>query len=135
MTSIYDAFGANKSFEKDGITVDYGPAGKFILARAGGSNKKFAKVLEARYRPYRRQAEAGTLDNEVAERLMAEAYAEAVVLGWEGVTDRNGDPIPFSRDTCISLLLELPDLFSEIREQAGQFANYRILENEEDLGN
>jgi len=135
MTSIYDAFGANESFEKDGIDLDFGPAGKFRLARAGGSNKKFAKVLEARYRPYRRQADAGTLANEVAEKLMAEAYAEAVVLGWEGVTDRNGDPIPFNKDTCIALLLELPDLFSEIREQAGQFANYRLLETEDDLGN
>jgi hypothetical protein len=124
-TSIYDLFGMDDNMEKKGIWIDYGPAGSFLIARAGGSNQKFANILQAKTRPYKFQIDNELIDQETGQRLMYEAFAEAVVLDWEGVCDRDGNPIPFSQKNCVKLFEDLPDLFHDLREQASKLANFR----------
>jgi hypothetical protein len=67
----------------------------------------------------------GTLDDGTAERLLAETYAEAVIIGWKGVKNVKGKPLEFDKKACIELLLDLPELFKDIQEQAGRAANFR----------
>lgn len=141
MASPYELFGTDAKSEKDGIILDYG-AFWLRIARAGGANKKFARVLDAKLQPYRRQLQAGTMEDELANRLMAEAYAEAIVLAW-GSTEhgdgkmigRDGEAIEFSRENVIRLLLDLPDLFADIQNQAGRVANFRAAQIEDAAGN
>ena len=128
--SVYDAFETSKALESDGIVVDYGDF-KFTLARAGGANRKFTSAVERRMRPHRRALQAGTLDPDVGDRIAAECFAEAVVLAWDGVTDRQGNPLPFTRDHCVQLLLDLPDLFADLRAQATNASNFLAAEREE----
>ena len=135
MTSTYSAFANNEELETQGIVVDYGPAGKFLIARAGGANRKFQRVSEKVFRPYRRQIEAKTIDPKVADKLLAQVFAQTVILGWENVTDRDGNELEFSPDNAQKLLLDLPDLFASLREEAVAAANFRADEVEEDLGN
>lgn len=123
--SIYDLFGMDDDMEKKGIWIDYGDAGSFLIARAGGSNQKFANILQAKTRPYKFQIDNELIDQKVGQKLMYEAFAEAVVLGWEGVCDRNGQPIPFTKENCVKLFEDLPDLFHDLREQATKLANFR----------
>lgn len=124
-TSIYDLFSTDDHMEKKGIWIDYGPAGSFLIARAGGSNQKFANILQAKTRPYKFQIDNELIDQEVGQRLMYEAFAEAVVLDWEGVCDREGNPLTCTRDNCVKLFQDLPDLFHDLREQATKLANFR----------
>ena len=42
-TTIYDIFGTSPDKEKSGIEADFGKAGKFYIARAGGANSKFQR--------------------------------------------------------------------------------------------
>src|SRR5690606_30785342 len=88
LMSLYNTFETDKSLERDGIVLDYGFNSKnqpiqIRIARAGGANTKFAKVLEQKMKPYKRAIANDTMDNKVAEKLMVEAYADAVILGWE----------------------------------------------------
>ena len=133
--SIYRMFKTDEQHEKNGIVLDYGQGGQIRIARAGGGNARYGKLLGDRMKPYRRQIENGTLDNQVAEKIMAEVYADAVVLGWENVTGADGQPLPFSREACVQLLLDLPELFRDIQEQATKVANFRAAELEEDAKN
>lgn len=133
--SLYDLFGTDKELEKDGIVLNYGKGGKIKIARAGGANSRFAKALETKMRPYRRQFEAGTMDETVANDLLLEAFAETVVLGWEGVQDREGNELAFTRENVTKLFKDLPDLFTDVREQAMKFANFRVTQVEADAGN
>ena len=135
MTSIYDTYKTNPELETKGILFDCGPEGKFTLARAGGSNTRFAKVLEAKLRPLRRQMDNETLDNKVGESVLIEVFANSVILGWEGVKNEKGEDFPFSIVNCIKLLTDLPDLFTDIREQAMKWTNYRVAELEDDVKN
>lgn len=138
--NLYNTFETNKDLEKDGILLDYGFNSKnepvqIRIARAGGSNVRFAKTLEQRMRPYKRAIANDTMDNKVAEKLLMEAYADAVILGWEGVEDRDGQPLEFTRDNVLKVLQDLPDLFVDIQQQSQKVALFRADLREEEAGN
>lgn len=135
VSSLYAQFETDRDMERSGIRLNYGNGVCIIIARAGGSNTRFAKVFEAKTRPYRRQIESETLDPLVAESLLVQAFVESVILGWEGVKDRYGDDLLFTREHAIKLFTELPDLFADVREQATKAANFRAHDVEDDAGN
>src|SRR3546814_8248505 len=75
MASPYELFGTDTKSEKDGIILDFG---EFWLriARAGGANKKFGRVLDAKMQPHRRAMQSGTLDDDLATRRSEEHTSE-----------------------------------------------------------
>lgn len=134
--SFYDTFSTDPDLEAgSGVALDYGDAGKITIHRAGGANRKFSTVLDAKLKPYRRQIENGTLDDKIAERVLAEAYAEAVIIGWSGVSGRDGKPLAFTKANVVGLLTDLPDLFADIKAQATRVSNFRRAAVEADAGN
>lgn len=135
MTSIYEMFATDLKIETEGFTHHISDKISFLLARAGGANAKFAKAMEIKTRPYRRQIQEDTMDLALANKLLIEAFAETVILGWEGITTPSGKKIPFSVEAAIALLIALPDLFNELREAAARQSNFRAAEVEEDVGN
>lgn len=124
MTSPYKMFKTDEVLETKGIVQDFGDF-KITIARAGGANKKFAKASEEKFRPHRRALEAGLMSEELTTKILAEVFADSVILGWENVTDENGQPMEFTRENVIKLLTDLPELFTDIRAQATKLALYR----------
>jgi hypothetical protein len=121
----YNRFKSNRGLEKDGVLLDLGESGRFRIARAGGSNARFKTMLEREMRPYRSLLASGAMDESMANPILIRVFAESVVLGWTGVTDENGNDLPFSKDACIRLLGDLPDLFAVVREAAMSPAPFR----------
>ena len=135
--SLYAQFGTDKNLECTGILLQYGQnsQGKDIcirIARAGGSNKQYQKRMEALVKPYRRQIQNETISNDLMEKLVQQAFAETVVLGWENVEDKDGKPMEFTVDNCLNLFKDLPDLFKDIQDQAQRSALFKaeVLETE-----
>lgn len=130
--NIYDKFATDKKAEQEGITLDYGDGLKIRIARAGGSNTKFEKLVQARLKKYERQRQLDLLEVETLRPILREVYAEAVVLGWEGVTNREGETLPFNKENAVKLFEDLPDLFEDIVVQAQKAVLFRqnILEAE-----
>lgn len=134
--SFYETFGTNENLEAgQGVDLDYGKDGTITIHRAGGENKKFARVLNAKMKPYRRQLQNGTMDDAVAEKLMAETYAEAVIIGWKDVKGKDGKKLEFTKENVIQLLTDLPELFKDIQDQANTIANFRKEEIEAEAKN
>lgn len=128
--SLYRQFKTDENVEKSGVWLEYGPNDKGLpirirVARAGGANTKFARLLEQKTKPYRRQLQNETLDPKVGDELFADLYAECVVLDWENVDAEDGTSLPFSKENCLKLFKDLPDLFADIREQSNKSALYR----------
>jgi hypothetical protein len=118
MTNPYKLFKTSEDLEnKNGVTLDY-PGFSITIHRAGGSNKKFAMVMNEKMRPYRRRLETNTLDEELANRLLIEVYAKTVIISWENVQDENDEVMEFSYENCVKLLTDLPELFKDIQDQA-----------------
>jgi hypothetical protein len=134
MASPYDLFKTDPMTETEGLTLDYGDF-QIRIARAGGANRGFVRALEARLKPYRRQLQSETLDEQVAERILREVYADHVILGWQGVADGDGKAMAFSRANVLKLLSDLPELFRDLQEQAGRIALFRAQELEDAKGN
>lgn len=134
MSGPYSVFRTDKALEKEGIVLDYGDF-KIKVARAGGANSAFQKALTAKIRPYKRQLDAGTIPDDVAEKLFLDVYAESVVLGWEGMTDENGNPLPYSKENAVKLFSDLPDLFRDVQNQAAAISNFRAEVTEDTIKN
>ena len=131
----YQMFQTNAAAETDqGIVLDYGSFSLRIV-RAGGANKRYGQELTRRLKPHRRQIDNDTLDNAVAEKIMAELYADTVLIGWDGVTDATGAPLPFGKANVVKLFTDLPDLFRDVQEQAAKVGNFRLEERESDAKN
>ena len=81
------------------------------------------------------QVELGELDDKTDLRITAEAYAEAVIIGWRGVKDHQGRELPFTKENAVKLLTDLPELFADIRGQAKDIANFRKAAIEADAKN
>lgn len=135
MTSIFDVWGTDAIMETGGVWIDYGQSGKFLIARSGGANTKFAKVLEAKMRPYRRQMDQGKLDNEIANKVLMESFVEACLLDWANLTYQDGKTLKYSKQNAIKLFNDLPDLFGDLRDQSSKMATFQQEEIEDDAGN
>lgn len=132
--SPYAVFETDTDLETKGRWIDYGAAGEYLIARAGGANKKYSKLLTARMKPYRRQVEQGTMDNEKAKQILIETFVDAVLLDWKNVNGRDGQPLEHTRENAITLFKDLPALLADLQNQAMSFAVFRRHEVEQDLG-
>lgn len=132
----YKTFKTDENIEsQQGITLDYGAAGKFKIHRAGGANQKFKNYAQAQFKPYTRQIQQGTLDEKVATEINADIFARTVVVGWEGVTGPDDKPLEFNYENCKQLLIDLPDLFADIQKAAQDASLFRKEMIEEIVGN
>lgn len=136
--SIKKLFGTDNNLEKNGVLLDYGDF-SILIARAGGSNQKYNKVLERKSKPHQRAIANDTFDSELASKILMETYAETVVLGWTGVmvsdlgeTEASGDepvgedqPLAFSKANAILLFEAYPDLYLDIQQQATKMTLFR----------
>lgn len=140
MSNLFKTFKADENLEKSGVVLQYGTNSKnqpieFRIARAGGSNVRYTKVLEHKAKPYRRMMQQDSLDRKISDRIMREVYAETVILSWSGVEDENDNDIPFNQENVIKVLTDLPDLFTDIQEQANKLALFRAADLSEDAKN
>jgi predicted transcriptional regulator len=142
----YDSFRVDKDLERKGVVIDYEKF-RVTIARAGGNNKRYEKVLERLSRPYQRAIQTETLDNDKSMDLLKQAYAEAVVLDWEtnvdgewkrGIEDPDtGELLPFNTENVLRVLRhgELHDIWHDLRSQATKAALFRASLEEARAGN
>ena len=135
MTSIYEQFDTNREVETKGIELDFGEAGVFTIARAGGANKRYAKVMKQMASPYKRQMEHDLMSPESVDDLLIDVFVESVMIGWKGVKDREGKDLKYSKKVCTELFHELPELFAVVRNESSKAANFRHQDLEGDAKN
>jgi hypothetical protein len=130
--SILGMFTTNKDAEVKGKWVTIGPA-SFLLARAGGSNKKFERSVSSVLRPHQRRIQTGMMDNSEAEDLAVGPFVDAVLLDWKNVRPMKqdedgewsvGEPIPFNKENAVRILSEHRDLFRYLLEESQRIANF-----------
>lgn len=100
--------------ERNGVEFDFGNGTIITAARAGGYNKKFNAIVRREHKKRQHAVDAGLLTIGEERELLATCYADAVVLGWEGVTDGNGEDIPYSRENVIRVLCKRPKLLDAL---------------------
>ena len=132
-------FKTSAKMEQEGIWLDYGDF-RIKITRAGTTNKRFKRLMEERMKPHRRAMANDTMNNDLAEKITREVWAESVVLGWDSPLGTNvmpygGKAFQFSVDNCKLLFNELPDLFIDVREQSMKLGLFLDGDEELDTGN
>jgi len=135
MSSPYAMFGTDSALEAEkGVTIDYGPFSITIL-RAGGSNRKYKNVTQREYRKRKHAIDSEQISEEESAKMLAEVYAESVIIGWKGVQDETGKDMKCSKANVVKLLTDLPELFHDIRSKAVSIELFRKAELEIASGN
>ena len=130
--SLKSQFKTDKKLETKGIVIDYGET-RVTVARAGGANKRFSRMLDAKTKPYRRAIALGSFDDERSNAILREVYAHTVVIGWEENVGTTAEPqweagispedagvessdalLPVTPENVMSVLGNLPDLFIDL---------------------
>lgn len=148
----YGSFRSDIGAEQEGVTLDYGPF-RVTIARAGGANKAYERILEGLTKPYRRAIQLETLDSKISEKIMKEAMAKAIILNWETLVDADGAPdrdgktwaqglespdtgdlLAYSWETVLEVLQhkEIQNLYHDLRIQSGKEALFLQTRREEE---
>ena len=132
-------FKTSPKAEAEGVELDYGDFW-IKVTRAGATNSRFKKLFDKAMKPHRRAVANDTMNNEVAERITREVWAESIVLGWgsklgDGLMPYQGEALTFNVPNCIRLFDELPDLFIDVREQSMKQGLFQDDAPETDTGN
>lgn len=134
-SSVYKKFRTDAQMEaSQGIELDYGDGVKIRIHRAGGANQKYHKALRAKLASNRRALD-DVIDEQTARKNLAEIYAEAIIVGWEGITDEEGNALDFNKANCVKVMCDLPELFRDIQDAANNAAMFRKHEQEQDKKN
>ena len=136
--SIWDLYETDMAKETEGFWYKVNKKISVKLARAGGANLAFTKVMEEKTREHRKRGgalEGDEIDVELVTDLMKQAFAETIILDWKGFTNKAGKALGYSSKAAYDMMLALPDLFNELRDAAGAAANYRIEAIQDDVGN
>lgn len=115
---------------EDGAYVNYRGV-DLLVARAG--NTKFKAAFRRTTKPYRNEIDNGKLDEETSERLIAEAMAEGVLVGWKNfIVD--GKEIKYSVENAVDLLTSDPDCYDFVSDFSKDIDNYLEQDEEETVG-
>ncbi len=141
---LYAQFTTDPVLEAEGVEIDYGHS-LITIARAGGSNKRFARIMEVKTKPHRRAIATETINPDRAGEILMEAYAETVILNWQSKVDgewkdgienpKGGAPLPATVPNIVAALTALPELFADLQIQATRIALFRETILEDDAGN
>lgn len=103
------------------------------LKIARQNNEKFRALFRRLSKPYGREIERGTLDEDTATTLMCESMAEAILVDWDASTFPGN--IPYSKENAIDLLRNDEDCRSFVTEFSQRAENFYKAELEERKGN
>jgi len=136
MSNFTMRYGTDKTLEEEGAWVELGDDIRVRIIRAKSARSR--KVLRALQKPYENMTRSGReLPEEVSQKIAREWAASAIVLDWEGVTDEDGNPLAFSRESAIQVFDAFPDFLDEVvtfSQLAETFRNEVVAEKAKNSG-
>lgn len=148
--NLFEMYETNKTEEVDGKWFTEGPA-RVKLARMGGKNTKYFKMVETIGKKYNISSEniSDKKNKDKAETMMLEVFVKAIVKDWQTlneddewvdgivVRDSKGKVSiePYASKHAIKLLEVLPDFYNKLNAHASGMKSFLIAQEEEDLKN
>jgi hypothetical protein len=117
----FNIYSVDEAKQSEGTWVEF-EGSEFCIAYA--NNPTFLKEKKRLERPFKRQIERGTMNEEDQRRITCEALATGVLVDWKNVTDGKKE-IPYSKEIAAEALRLNPDLLGFVVEVAADIANYK----------
>lgn len=121
----YKEFETDRDAESEGVWVDLGDGAKVKVARF--NNPAHEKAVRRHQKPYKSILNTGRpLPKDVADEITIKTMVETILLGWEGMADRHGDPLPYTPASAERLLRDLPDFRNTVAGLALTAETFRL---------
>jgi len=133
--SLKGRYKNDMSAVKDGVWHEFekntdGTVPRFKLARAATVNKEYQKQFRAALKKYNVESEdLGAVEDDVAEAMLLEVFANAVLVDWENFQpEDDGKNLKYSPKAVKEVIgsPEWSDFYAKLREDAAVATNYRI---------
>lgn len=125
--NLYHLFETDKELELKGIALKFGDS-QFRVKRAGGANREFDTIFNEKTRAMSSKLQLAALSPEQSDAILMEVYFESVMIGWEDVTNREGDDLEFTQENFVQVMKDLPDLWKGLRTEAANMDNYLVIQ-------
>lgn len=141
--SIYQKYITDPTKEQGGIVKDFGD---FVItvARAGGSNSAYGKVMAELFAPYEQVMALDQMQDEIVSEIWHKVLCRTVIKYWSfkepspenpkqqtlvaGLgRDEGGNIVEATEENICELFKQAKELFVEIRVFAEQRENYSLL--------
>jgi hypothetical protein len=146
--SLYDRK-TDPALENDGVRFEHMETRTegfaYTVKRAHSGNKKYSRAMQNALKPYRRQMDADEADDALIRGPLVAVYCDLMLTRWETCQDgvwaegieneEGGELLPANRDNLYKMLMDLPEIFDQIREDSTKAAFYRVTHREEDAKN
>jgi len=117
--------------ESEGVKVFLDDTTWLLVARI--DNPRYREAAMKLSLQQRRAIQSGRLSAEKQQEIMADIYADAILLGWDGLTE-NGAPVEYSKANAKRLLMEYRGIWDAV-DQASRDDALFAAEWEQDSGN
>jgi hypothetical protein len=118
--------------EQEGVDIDLGDGAVVTVCRP--NNPKFRDYLNKLRKPYERQIQRGTADQDVLDKLTRKAVARHVLIGWKGI-EVDGDEVKYSPEKAEELMIQFPDFQEDVLFAANSRETFRAEVAEENEKN
>lgn len=117
--NLWEEYETDPAAEEEGVLVtDILPGVNMRIAKLW--NKKHTAAVKELQKPYKKILKAGMeIPDHIARALSIKATAQAILVGWEGMTARDGKPLPYTEENAIEVLTCIP----KIRDRVLEFAS------------
>lgn len=132
MFDLDKKFKCDPVLENEGKWFDFGDGARMLIARIG--NDKYKKVFAEKTKPYAVQMRTNTLSENIAERLICESMAAAILLDWEDVYEED-KPLPYNYQNAVRVLTRLPEFRKTVYALADDIENFRQAEEADTIKN
>ena len=103
-------FATDEKLETEGVWHELGDGARVKVARLG--NPAWQKEYNRLPQPIRNAAQNGRLKGPLAEtfdKRNAAVLAKTILVGWDGMEDEHGQPLPYSVEAAEEALRDLKD--------------------------
>lgn len=130
-----NAIGIDLNKANSGVLFQYHAGITLRIARF--DNGAYKEHVRKAMKPHTHAIQHDMLPEGVAEKIAKEAAAKHILVGWESVTDDNGNIVEYSPERALAYFNDpkLADFFKDVTAFSRQLERYRIDSVERTEGN
>ena len=129
IAKLREIYGTNKKLEEEGVWYYPPHLGEkigFLLARMARTNRKWQTELTKLYKENKRLFDTKDASDPVLERKVCDLFCRKILLDWsDNMVNDEGVKVPYSVEAGTKLLIELPELYDELAEEASAKVRYQ----------
>lgn len=133
--ALFAKYRVDQQAEKNGVPIKMEDVVFHVTRIYISRNQKWALAIDEATKFYEKTTEEQKLtETERFDKVLRRAFLRAGLVGWEGVTNLEGEPLDFNHENAEWFFSECPDLLDDLFGRANSRTSF-LKQEEDDLKN